>query len=233
MKKYLVPAIFTLLIIGIVIFVVRAASSNSNDAKPAESSTTSTALTDEQKARLKEGQKKGASDAKVVVTEFADFQCPACKVFAPTLDEILKENEGKVLIVFKHFPLYPQPHQNALVSAYASEAAAKQGKFWEMYTILYEKQDDWAELEDPKPKFVEYAKSLGLNEDGFRRDLDAEAGKDVINADKDFASELKLKGTPSIFVNGEEYSLRDGGAAGLKARVKELVAQEYGQSTPQ
>jgi protein-disulfide isomerase len=165
----------------------------------------------------------------VVVSEFADFQCPACKSFEPTLKEILAENEGKVRLVFKHFPLYPSPHKNAMVSAHAAEAAGNQGKFWEMHDILYEKQDEWAEDGDPKPKYEEYAREIGLNVDDFKRDLEAEAGKDAINRDKDLGGELGLRGTPSIFVNGEAFDLQSGGGAeGLKARVKQAVEEAYG-----
>ena len=203
--------------------------SEDNNVKPAESPQAAQ-LNDKQKEELKQGQSKGAGDAKVVLTQFADFQCPACKAFEPTLAEILTENEGKVRLVFKHFPLYPSPHKNALVSAYASEAAGKQGKFWEMHDKLYETQDDWAEAGDPKDKFVGYASDLGLNVDDFSRDLNDEAGKDVIDRDKALGTELKLSGTPTIFINGEEFDLRSGGGAeGLKAKVRQVVAEAYGE----
>ncbi len=228
MKKYLIPILFTAAIIALLVFAVRASMSEDNNAKPAESSQAAQ-LNDKQKEELKQGQSKGAGDAKVVITEFADFQCPACKAFEPTLAEILAENEGKVRLVFKHFPLYPSPHKNAMVSAYASEAAARQGKFWEMHDKLYQTQDDWADLSDPKDKFVEYARELGLNTDDFSRALNDEAGKDVIDRDKAFGTELGLRGTPSIFVDGEAFDLQSGGgAAGLKAKVKQSVEEAYG-----
>lgn len=227
MKKYLIPILFTAGIVAILIFAVRASMSEGNDPKPSESESSKT-LTDEQKDQLTRGQSQGVDDAKVVVSEFADFQCPACKSFEPSLKEILAENEGKVRLVFKHFPLYPTPHKNAMVAAHASEAAGKQGKFWEMHDILYEKQDDWAELDDPKPKYEEYAREIGLNVEDFKRDLDGEAGKDSINRDKDFGGELELRGTPSIFLNGEAFDLQSGGGAeGLKAKVKQAVEEAY------
>jgi len=229
MKKYLIPTLFTAAIVALLVFAVRASMSEDNNVKPAESPQAAQ-LNDKQKEELKQGQSKGAGDAKVVLTQFADFQCPACKAFEPTLAEILTENEGKVRLVFKHFPLYPSPHKNALVSAYASEAAGKQGKFWEMHDKLYETQDDWAEAGDPKDKFVGYASDLGLNVDDFSRDLNDEAGKDVIDRDKALGTELKLSGTPTIFINGEEFDLRSGGGAeGLKAKVRQVVAEAYGE----
>ncbi|QQS26695.1 thioredoxin domain-containing protein [bacterium] len=228
MKKYLIPILFTVVIIALLIFAVRASMSENNDVKPSSSPTTKT-LNDKQKEELKQGQSRGASDAKVVLSEFADFQCPACKSFEPTLTEILAENEGKVRLVFKHFPLYPSPHKNAMVSAYAAESAAKQGKFWEMHDKLYANQDDWAELGDPKDKFIEYARELGLNTDDFSRDLNAETGKDTIKRDKDFGLELGIQGTPTIFIDGVEFNMRsDGGAEGLKGKIKQAVEAAYG-----
>lgn len=228
MKKYLIPILFTVVIIALLIFAVRASMSENNDVKPSASPTAKT-LNDKQKEELKQGQSRGASDAKVVLSEFADFQCPACKAFEPTLAEILAENEGKVRLVFKHFPLYPSPHKNAMVSAYAAESAAKQGKFWEMHDKLYATQDDWAELGDPKDKFIEYARGLGLNTDDFSRDLNAETGKDTIKRDKDFGLELGIQGTPTIFIDGVEFNMRsDGGAEGLKGKIKQAVEAAYG-----
>jgi protein-disulfide isomerase len=228
MKKYLIPILFTVVIIALLIFAVRASMSENNDVKPSTSPTAKT-LNDKQKEELKQGQSRGASDAKVVLSEFADFQCPACKAFEPTLAEILAENEGKVRLVFKHFPLYPSPHKNAMVSAYAAESAAKQGKFWEMHDKLYATQDDWAELGDPKDKFIEYARELGLNTDDFSRDLNAETGKDTIKRDKDFGLELGIQGTPTVFIDGVEFNMKnDGGVEGLKGKIKQAVEAAYG-----
>lgn len=228
MKKYLIPILFTVVIIALLIFAVRASMSENNDVKPSASPTAKT-LNDKQKEELKQGQSRGASDAKVVLSEFADFQCPACRSFEPTLTEILAENEGKVRLVFKHFPLYPSPHKNAMVSAYAAESAAKQGKFWEMHDKLYATQDDWAELGDPKDKFIEYARELGLNTDDFSRDLNAETGKDTIKRDKDFGLELGIQGTPTVFIDGVEFNMKsDGGVEGLKGKIKQAVEAAYG-----
>lgn len=228
MKKYLIPILFTVVIIALLIFAVRASMSENNDVKPSASPTAKT-LNDKQKEELKQGQSRGASDAKVVLSEFADFQCPACKAFEPTLAEILAENEGKVRLVFKHFPLYPSPHKNAMVSAYAAESAAKQGKFWEMHDKLYVTQEDWAELGDPKDKFIEYARELGLNTDDFSRDLNAETGKDTIKRDKDFGLELGIQGTPTVFIDGVEFNMKsDGGVEGLKGKIKQAVEAAYG-----
>lgn len=226
MKKYLVPILFTVVIIGLLGLAVKASVSNSNDAKTETSPSASASLTDEQKNQLKEGQSTGPKDAKVVVSEFADFQCPACKQYEPTLEELRKTYANQVLFVFKHFPLYPQPHKNAMVASIASESAGNQGKFWEYHDILYEKQDEWAELNDPKAKFAEYAGTVGLDVERFKKDLDAEYGKDAINRDKDFGTSLQINGTPTIYINGVKFNPQaDGGLEGLQAKVKAAVEQ--------
>ncbi|MBP9827438.1 thioredoxin domain-containing protein [Candidatus Saccharibacteria bacterium] len=222
MKKYLVPAVFTILIIGLLGFAIKASLSSSNDPKPEDTSAPKYKLSDEDKKALKQGQATGGDDAKVVITEFADFQCPACRFYETTTQELRKLYPEKLKIVYKHLPLYPQPHKNALVAAYASEAAALQGKFWPMHDILYEKQADWSEEANPKPLFLIYAQNIGLNVDQFSRDMDAEAGKDAINRDKDFAKKLELGGTPSFFINGEPFDTKTGGEA-LKTKIKDLI----------
>ncbi len=225
MKKYLVPIVFTLVIIALLGFAIKASVSSSNDAKT-DTSPSTTELTAAQKDRLKEGQTTGPKDAKVVVSEFADFQCPACKQYETAMRQIRQTYPDQVLVVFKHFPLYPQPHKNAQIAAIASESAANQGKFWEYHDKLYDTQDDWAELNDPKSKFAEYAQGLGLDVERFKKDLDAEYGKDRIESDKNFGKELDIKGTPTIYINGVQFNpQQDGGLDGLLAKVKAAVEQ--------
>ena len=88
-----------------------------------------------------DGQKLGPDTAIVKIVEFADFECPACAAASGPVQEFVKSHSD-VQLIFKHFPL-PQ-HKDAESAALASEAAAKQGKFWEMYTLLYDKQSEWA-----------------------------------------------------------------------------------------
>ncbi len=223
MKKYLAPVIFTVIIVVILFFAIRALVSSGNDSKPEDTaSPTPQALTQKQKDQLKEGQKYGNGQATVVLTEFGDFECPACKQYESTIEELRQKYSDKMLFVWKHFPLFPQPHKNARNAAYASEAAANQGKFWEMHDALYEKQDEWVSLSDPKDKFVGYARELNLNVDTFTKDYDNQAGKANIDRDLAFGKEIKLSGTPSFFINGEAYQT-SGGPAGLKTKIESLV----------
>ena len=118
-------------------------------------------------------QYKGNPQAKVVVVEFSDFQCPACQQHAleiqPEIDEALVD-DGKIMWVFKHLPL--QEHPQALVAAAAAECAAEQGEFWKMYHRLFEKVDVWA-VENPEPALVSLAADIGLDAAAFSSCLDS------------------------------------------------------------
>src|SRR5437867_1802928 len=97
----------------------------------------------------------------VVVEEYGDYQCPPCGALYPELKQIEHEYGNQVQIVFHHFPL-TRMHKNALTAAHAAEAARNQDKFWEMHDRLYRNQKEWAELDDPRPIFLSYARQLNL-----------------------------------------------------------------------
>jgi len=86
---------------------------------------------------------RGTGGAPVVIIEFSDFQCPYCQRVNPTLEQIFKEYEGKVLFAFKHYPLTGL-HPHAQKAAESAECARDQGKFWEMHDKLFETQGDWS-----------------------------------------------------------------------------------------
>lgn len=149
---------------------------------------------------------KGVSSAPVTIIEYSDFQCPACKSFAPVIESILEENEGDVAFVYRHLPLR-QIHPNADLAGRAAEAAGNQGKFFEMHDLLFAEQENWSAERNPRNLFVEYAESLDLDSDVFTEDLNSPEVATRINEDYQEA-ELLLGGqrglsTPTIFVNGE------------------------------
>lgn len=137
----------------------------------------------------------------VTIVEFSDLQCPACRSVQAPLKEILAKYEGKVRLVYRHFPL-STIHKNAFIAAYATEAADKQNKFWEMHDLLFERQPEWEELDDPREKFGEYANELGLELEQFRQELESQEVREAVNKDSLDATRFRLTGTPSFFVNG-------------------------------
>jgi len=143
-----------------------------------------------------EGAKvRGAPMAPVTIVEFSDFQCPFCGAAHPELTRLLHEFDGQVKLVFKYFPL--SGHDRAMPAARAAEAAARQGKFWEMHDMLFEHQH---ELEDAD--FERYASALGLDMDRFRSDIVSSEVQARIDADRAEGEKLKLEGTPTLYVDG-------------------------------
>lgn len=203
MKKNLTPILVSLGILVSILFVVFALMKPSTDSPDAPDKADSVNPTAAQQQQIKTGSNsKGDASSKVVVTEFGDFQCPACGAFEKELQAtILPQYGAKINFIFKHFPL-TQIHKNALTAAYASEAAANQGKFWEMHDKLYVGQDEWSELSDPQPKYDAYAGAIGLNVGKFKADMKSSSVKARVDTDKKLADKLKLPGTPSFFVNG-------------------------------
>jgi len=142
-------------------------------------------------------------EGEITLVEFSDFQCPACLSVQAPLKQILAKYEGKVKLVYRHFPLI-SIHKNAQMASYASEAADNQGKFWEMHDLLFDKQQEWGTLENPRDKFVEYAKSLEMDETKFLSDLESQEVKDKVSIDLLAATRYRLSGTPTFFLNGSK-----------------------------
>ncbi len=169
--------------------------------------------------------KLGNPNAKVTVIEFADLQCPACKAFDPIVTKVIAEYSDRVNFVFKHFPLV-QIHQNAMLGAMATEAAAAQGKFWEMKKVLYENQADWSGALNSKEKVLALAISIGLNKEKFEADLLNKSIEDKVLADLKEATNLKLGGTPSFIINGVKIeSSNIGSVEKFKAYLDQKLAE--------
>ncbi len=147
---------------------------------------------------------KGKSEAPVTLIEYTDFQCPACAAYYQILHQLSEEMGDKLKIVVRHYPLI-QIHKNALPAARAAEAAGRQGKFWEMYDLLYANQGEWSNAENPMLSiFPAYAGRVGMDIERFRRDMEDTSLDDKINEDRGTGNELKISGTPSFFLNGEK-----------------------------
>lgn len=167
----------------------------------------------------------GNKDAKVTVVEFADLQCPACKAFDPIVTQVIAEYSDRVSFVFKHFPL-ATIHQNAILGAMATEAAAAQGKFWEMKKTLYENQADWSTSLDSKNKVVALAVSIGLNKEKFEADLLNKDLEAKVFTDLKEATNLKLQGTPSFIINNKKVEGIDlGSVEKFKAYLDKELAK--------
>jgi protein-disulfide isomerase len=140
----------------------------------------------------------------VTIVEFGDYQCPACGAAEPNLEKIQQDYKGKINFVFRNYPL--PMHQNAVPAALAAEAAAAQGKFWEMHDKLYATQNEWSSSTSPIDFFTKYAQDLGLDADKLKQDVTNKTYQNRIDADKSDGNAVNIQATPTIFVNGEKAS---------------------------
>lgn len=145
---------------------------------------------------------KGPANAPVTLVEYSDFQCPACKAYESSLKQLATQYDQELKIVYRHFPL-TSIHKNAQLAAQASEAAALQGKFWEYHDVLFNTQDRWEGERNPEGMFVEYAKSLGLDEERFKKDLNSDEVKKAVKEDAESAMKAGVNATPTFFLNGK------------------------------
>lgn len=150
----------------------------------------------------------GSDKSGVTFIEYGDFQCPACYAYEPTMIQLRAKYKDQITFQFRNFPLV-EVHKNALAAARAAEAAAIQGKFWEMHDKLYETQDPrggsgWVASNNPSTFFDEMAQQLGLNITKFKEDSKSEQVNNVVQADRSDAKDrLKFTGTPSFVLDGK------------------------------
>lgn len=161
----------------------------------------------------------GGKDASVTIVEYSDFQCPACRQFYNNSHDLLDEMGHDVRFIYRHFPL-TRIHSNAERAAQAAEAAGAQGMFWEMHDVLFESQTNWSELNDPSDHFKQLAKNLKLDEARFATDYEAKSTKQAVDEDATGAQQAQLRGTPTIFINGEQVPTPQ-----TKNALRDLITQ--------
>ncbi len=143
---------------------------------------------------------KGPQNARVSIVEFFDPECGGCAAFYPILKAMEAEYPKDIQITARYMLI----HKNSYYAALALEGAGKQGRFWEMYSILLERQEEWSQVIKPvKDYFEEYAKELTLNLVKFNQSYNDETIRKTILHDMEDAESLKVSGTPTIFVNGQ------------------------------
>jgi protein-disulfide isomerase len=144
---------------------------------------------------------RNGAQAKVVLVEYGDFQCPACGAYEPLVQQLLSKHVSYVQFVFRHFPL-TQIHKNALLAAKYAEASGIQGKFWEMHDVLYARQKEWSDSLNAKDLFNGYGKELGLNVTKLETDSDGASIEAKIKANFEEGVKIGIQGTPTFYVNG-------------------------------
>ncbi len=143
---------------------------------------------------------RGPQDAPVTLVMYGDYECPYCGEAHPVLKRLQEGVGEQVRFIFRHFPL-DSVHPRARRAAQAAEAAASQGRFWEMHDLLYEHQGDLGE-ED----LMRYAAELELDLQRFEEDLANDHHAWRVEEDRLGGNRAEVRGTPAFFVNGVRYA---------------------------
>ncbi|SOB78202.1 Protein-disulfide isomerase [Marinobacter sp. LV10R510-11A] len=164
------------------------------------------------------GVSVGAEDAPVVVREFADFQCPACGMFAEASKRLKQEYVEAGQVRFVYFDLPLRQHQNAFPAAQAARCAGDQGAYWKMHERLYDSQYEWSGSNDPIATFTRYGNDLGLEERRFRLCMTSELHREAVEESRRVAMRLQVTSTPTVLV--DNIRLTRPGWGQLSALVK-------------
>jgi protein-disulfide isomerase len=141
---------------------------------------------------------KGNNNAPIELVEYGDYQCPYCGEAYTAIKELEKRLGKKLKFVFRNFPL-TNTHANAEIAALAAESAAAQGKFWEMYEMLFKNQNNLQEAD-----LIGYAEKIGLDMGKFKNDLDNKSYLQKVKDDFESGVRSGVNRTPSFYVNGDK-----------------------------
>ena len=148
----------------------------------------------------------GNSNSKVLLVEYADFQCPGCNSSYPVTKKVIEKYKDKIGFIFRNYPL-TSAHPNALAAAAAAESAGLQGKYWEMHNSLFENRASWVELSGSTrtENFVKLASDIkGLNIEKFKADLENPNIRKKIDYDMALGKKDNVGGTPAMYINGKD-----------------------------
>lgn len=149
-----------------------------------------------------DSNKMGSESAKIKLVEFGDYQCPACGAAYPVITQILSTYKNDTLFVFRNYPL--SIHANSTIAAKAAEAAGVQGKYWQMYDALYQNQSTWSTSNSPIDVFTSYAKTMGLDTEKFKQDVQSNKFDAKIQEDTNDGNSVGVNATPTFYLNGKQ-----------------------------
>lgn len=144
-------------------------------------------------------------DAPVIV-EFLDFECEACGAMYPVVEQLRLDYAGEVTFANRYFPI--PSHFNSMNAALAVEAAAQQGAYEEMYSLMFETQSAWGEQQTSAATlFRSYADRLELDLDEYDASIADPATQERVEFDFEAGQTLGVEGTPTFFLDGEMLEL--------------------------
>lgn len=165
-------------------------------------------------------QEAEGTDTKITIVKYSDYQCPACKYFVSVEEQLKEEYGDDITIITKHFPL--NMHEYAQLASRAVEAARVQGKYKEMHNMIFDGQEQWARG-NAEGMFLGYAKSLDLDVEQFRNDMNSADMQRIVMADKREGLNLNVNSTPTFFVNGTKLEQNPRTFEMFKSIIDDLV----------
>lgn len=222
MSKSFWGVVIAVIIVFVGIFALTGSKSNGNN------SGSSTTLTN---------HVEGLGQDHVTLVEYGDYQCPYCGQYYPIVKQVQQDFNNQITFQFRNFPL-TSLHPNAFAGARAAEAAALQGKFWQMHDTLYEENlqnqsgsvATWIDASDPTPYFDQYAQQIGLNLTQFKSDYASTKVNDLITADMAEGNKLGVDATPTFFLDGKQISVGESVSA-FETLIKAEIAKKAGQAS--
>ncbi|MEV8220761.1 thioredoxin domain-containing protein [Microbacterium sp. NPDC077391] len=143
----------------------------------------------------------------VEVVEFLDFECEACGMFYPIVEDLRERFAGEITYVVRYFPL--PGHFNSQNAALAAEAAAQQDRLEEMYSRLFETQAEWGEAQESRADlFRGFAEEIGLDMAAYDTAIADPATLERVEFDFNAGQELGVNSTPTFFLEGEQLDLQ-------------------------
>src|SRR5260221_3352065 len=161
---------------------------------------------------------RGPRTALISLVEYGDFECPYCRAAEPIVAGLMEALGNQLSVTFRHFPM-TEVHPHAQHAAEVAEAAAAQGRFWEMHDMLFANQDA---LDDAS--LLNYAADLALDVDRVGRELASHVHAGRVAADRQNGLASSVSGTPTFYIDGTRYD----GTVGLRqllAAIRELHPQ--------
>ncbi|WP_424936786.1 MULTISPECIES: DsbA family protein [Bacteria] len=156
----------------------------------------------------------------VTVVEFLDFECEACGAFFPIVESLRDAYKGKITYVVRYFPL--PGHVNSVNAALAAEAAARQGRFEDMYRRLFETQRHWGEATASRADtFRGYAQDLGLDMAAYDQAVASPETQARVLRDREEGRALGVDSTPTFFIDGQRADLKTWGD--LEASIRKAL----------
>lgn len=163
---------------------------------------------------------KGPADASIVIQEFADFQCPACKASQISVAQLFMEFGDEIQVEYENLPL--PSHHMAIPTALAGECAFEQSSdlFWSLGDSFFDDQEEWSSATSDAFLF-DAAEETGVEMGAFRKCMVSEEALNKVQADVDEASALSISSTPTFFVNGKRFV--GGSYPELSSMVKDAI----------